>query len=72
MATSKPQHVMNTKHSDAMGLMNDVVSGSPLVTKYEQGARWSRGILAAKQISYKSLGLDDLPRLQKMNSYTTT
>ena len=31
-------------HSDAMGLVNDLASGSPAVTKYEQGARWSQGL----------------------------
>ncbi len=31
-------------HSDAMGLVNDLASASPEVTKYEQGARWSKGL----------------------------
>jgi hypothetical protein len=32
-----------TDHSDGMGFIDDVLAASPLVTKYEQGARWSRG-----------------------------
>lgn len=30
-----------TDHSDGMGFINDTLAASPLVTKYEQGARWS-------------------------------
>ena len=30
-----------TDHSDGMGLIDDMLNASPLVTKYEQGARWS-------------------------------
>ena len=33
-------------HSDAMGLVNDLASASPEITKYEQGARWSKGLRA--------------------------
>jgi len=33
-------------HSDAMGLVNDLATASPEVTKYEQGARWSKGLRA--------------------------
>jgi hypothetical protein len=32
-----------TDHSDGMGFIDDVLSASPLVTKYEQGSRWSAG-----------------------------
>ena len=38
-----------TDHSDGMGLINDILSASPLVTKYEQGARWSKGFGAGGQ-----------------------
>jgi len=33
-------------HSDAMGLVNALAKASPEVTKYEQGARWSKGLRA--------------------------
>jgi hypothetical protein len=33
-------------HSDAMGLVNDLATASPAVTKFEQGARWSKGLRA--------------------------
>jgi len=36
-------------HSDAMGLVNDLAAASPAVTKYEQGARWSKGLRAGGQ-----------------------
>ncbi len=32
-----------TDHSDGMGFIDDVLAASPLVTKYDQGARWSAG-----------------------------
>jgi hypothetical protein len=38
-----------TDHSDGMGFIDDVLSASPLVTNYEQGARWSRGFRAGGQ-----------------------
>ncbi len=38
-----------TDHSDGMGFIIDTLAGSPLVTKYEQGARWSRGFNAGGQ-----------------------
>ena len=38
-----------TDHSDGMGLIVDTLAGSPLVTKYEQGARWSRDMRAGGQ-----------------------
>jgi hypothetical protein len=38
-----------TDHSDGMGFVTDVLAASPLVTKYEQGARWSRGMRAGGQ-----------------------
>ena len=33
-------------HSEAFGFMSDVIAASPLVTKYEQGARWSTELRA--------------------------
>jgi uncharacterized protein DUF3604 len=38
-----------TDHSDGMGLITDILAKSPLVTKYEQGARWSKGFNAGGQ-----------------------
>jgi hypothetical protein len=38
-----------TDHSDGMGFINDTLAASPLVTKYEQGARWSEGFRAGGQ-----------------------
>jgi len=38
-----------TDHSDGMGLINDILAASPLVTRYEQGARWSKGMRAGGQ-----------------------
>ena len=38
-----------TDHSDGMGFIDDVLGASPLVTKYEQGARWSKGFRAGGQ-----------------------
>jgi Protein of unknown function (DUF3604) len=38
-----------TDHSDGMGFITDTLSASPLVTKYEQGARWSKGFRAGGQ-----------------------
>jgi hypothetical protein len=38
-----------TDHSDGMGLINDILEASPLVTAYEQGARWSKGFRAGGQ-----------------------
>ena len=38
-----------TDHSDGMGLINDILAASPLVTAYEQGARWSKGMRAGGQ-----------------------
>jgi len=38
-----------TDHSDGMGFINDVLAASPLVTGYEQGARWSKGFRAGGQ-----------------------
>ncbi|UCD47553.1 MAG: DUF3604 domain-containing protein, partial [Deltaproteobacteria bacterium] len=36
-------------HSDAMGMVNDLAEGSPEVTRFEQGARWSKGLRAGGQ-----------------------
>jgi hypothetical protein len=38
-----------TDHSDGMGFTNDALAGSPFVTKYEQGARWSKAFRAGGQ-----------------------
>lgn len=38
-----------TDHSDGMGFIDDVLAASPLVTRYEQGARWSKGFRAGGQ-----------------------
>jgi hypothetical protein len=38
-----------TDHSDGMGFIVDVLAASPLVTSYEQGARWARGFRAGGQ-----------------------
>ena len=38
-----------TDHSDGMGFIDDVLAASPLVTQYEQGARWSEGFRAGGQ-----------------------
>ena len=38
-----------TDHSDGMGMINDILAASPLVTAYEQGARWSKGMRAGGQ-----------------------
>ncbi len=38
-----------TDHSDGMGFIDDVLAASPLVTNYEQGARWSKGFRAGGQ-----------------------
>ncbi len=35
-----------TDHSDGMGMIQDMLAASPLVMKYEQGARWSKGMRA--------------------------
>ena len=38
-----------TDHSDGMGFTDDALAGSPFVTNYEQGARWSSGFNAGGQ-----------------------
>jgi hypothetical protein len=38
-----------TDHSDGMGFIIDTLAASPLVTQYEQGARWSRAFRAGGQ-----------------------
>ena len=43
-----------TDHSDGMGFTVDVLAALPLVTKYEQGARWSRGFNAGGQEAVES------------------
>ncbi len=36
-------------HSDGMGMVNDLASGAPAVTRFEQGARWSKGLRTGGQ-----------------------
>lgn len=36
-------------HSDGMGLINDLASAAPAVTRFEQGERWSKGLRAGGQ-----------------------
>lgn len=36
-------------HSDGMGLINDLTAAAPEVTRFEQGARWSKGLRAGGQ-----------------------
>ena len=36
-------------HSDGMGMVNDLAAGSPKITRFEQGARWSKGMRAGGQ-----------------------
>jgi len=38
-----------TDHSDGMGFTNDVLAALPIVTKYKQAARWSKGFNAGGQ-----------------------
>lgn len=38
-----------TDHSDGMGMVQDILAASPNVTKFEQGARWSKGMRAGGQ-----------------------
>jgi len=38
-----------TDHSDGMGFILDILAASPLVTAYEQGARWSEAMRAGGQ-----------------------
>ena len=43
-----------TDHSDGMGFTVDVLAALPLVTKYEQGARWSKGFNAGGQVAVEA------------------
>jgi len=38
-----------TDHSDGLGMIQDILAASPLITSYEQGARWSKGMRAGGQ-----------------------
>ncbi|MFT7595159.1 MAG: hypothetical protein ACI8R4_002485, partial [Paracoccaceae bacterium] len=38
-----------TDHSDGMGMITDILDASPIVTQYEQGARWSKAFNAGGQ-----------------------
>jgi len=38
-----------TDHSDGMGMIDDMLAALPVVTQYEQGARWSKGMRAGGQ-----------------------
>jgi hypothetical protein len=41
-------------HSDAMGIVNDLAAASPEVTRFEQGARWSKGMRAGGQTAVET------------------
>ena len=43
-----------TDHSDGMGLINDILAASPLVTQFEQGERWSKGMRAGGQTAVEA------------------
>ena len=43
-----------TDHSDGMGFTADVLAGLPTVTKYEQGARWSKAFNAGGQVAVEA------------------
>lgn len=38
-----------TDHSDGMGFIGDILAKDPIVTQYEQGARWAKGFGAGGQ-----------------------
>ena len=38
-----------TDHSDGLGMIQDALAASPLLTSYEQGARWSQGMRVGGQ-----------------------
>lgn len=38
-----------TDHSDGMGMITDILAKNPVVTQYEQGARWSKAFNAGGQ-----------------------
>ena len=50
-------------HSDGMGMVGDVASGTPELLAYEQGARWNKGLEeggdAAVQAALESVAADD-------------
>jgi hypothetical protein len=41
-------------HSDGMGLVNGLAAASPEVTKFEQGARWSKGLRTGGQTAVET------------------
>ncbi len=41
-------------HSDGLGLIDDIISGKPELMKYEQAARWNKGISAGGDESVKA------------------
>ncbi len=41
-------------HSDAMGIINDLAAASPEVTRFEQGARWSKGLRAGGETAVET------------------
>lgn len=43
-----------TDHSDGMGLIGDILAKAPIVTQYEQGARWAKGFGAGGQEAVES------------------
>jgi hypothetical protein len=44
-----------TDHSDGMGLINDLAAAAPVVTRFEQGARWSKGLRAGGQTAVDTI-----------------
>ena len=55
-------------HSDGLGFITDILAASPLVTKYEQGKRWSKGFNAGGQEAVEAtLDLIDTFSQGKMN-----
>ncbi|AXI47565.1 hypothetical protein C1J03_17065 [Sulfitobacter sp. SK012] len=38
-----------TDHSDGMGMIGDILAKAPIITQYEQGARWAEGFGAGGQ-----------------------
>ena len=41
-------------HSDGMGLINDLATAAPAVTRFEQGARWAKGLRAGGQTAVET------------------
>jgi hypothetical protein len=41
-------------HSDGMGMVNDLAAAAPEITRFEQGARWSKGLRAGGQTAVET------------------